>query len=205
MPVSSQPPPSDRIPEKSGGSLYLLGALALVGAAVGLYFWKKPAPPPTTPQTNAVTAATTTTADGPVAVFAPPPPPKLDDDADAGADAGKGPIKSSSGGGAVSPGPCAGSCNGPGTPALKAALSGKAGSARGCYNRALRTSEVSGSMTVRVQVGPSGQVCSASITNDSVHSNEVSSCVLGKFRGASFPAPGECTTVDIPISFTIKQ
>ena len=60
-------------------------------------------------------------------------------------------------------------------------------------------------MTVRVQVGPSGSVCSASLTNDSVHSGEISSCVLGRFRGQSFPAPGECATVDIPISFTIKQ
>ena len=205
MPVPSQPPPSDKVPEKSGGSLYLLGAVALVGAAVALYFWKRPAPP-ITPQTNAVTVTATATAtEAPVAMFAPPPPPKLDDDADAGADAGKAPTKSSSGGGAVSPGPCGGACSGGGTPALRSALSAKAGSARGCYQRALRTSEVSGSMTVRVQVGPSGQVCSASLTNDTVHSNEVSSCVLGRFRGSSFPAPGECTTVDIPISFTIKQ
>ena len=60
-------------------------------------------------------------------------------------------------------------------------------------------------MTVSVQVGPSGQVCSAAITNDSVHSNEISQCVLGRFRSGSFPPPtGGCVTANIPISFTIK-
>jgi hypothetical protein len=39
-----------------------------------------------------------------------------------------------------------------------------------------------------------------------VHSNEVGSCVLSRFRGQNFPAPsGGCVTVNIPISFTIKQ
>lgn len=92
------------------------------------------------------------------------------------------------------------------TGALTSALRGRAQSAQGCYNRALRTSEVSGSMTVRVQVGPGGQVCSASLSADSVHSNEISSCVLSRFRGQTFPPPsGGCATLDIPISFSIKQ
>jgi hypothetical protein len=61
-------------------------------------------------------------------------------------------------------------------------------------------------MTVSVQVGLSGQVCNASLTNDSVHSNEITTCVLGRFRGQTFPPPtGGCVTVNIPISFTIKQ
>jgi hypothetical protein len=61
-------------------------------------------------------------------------------------------------------------------------------------------------MTVSVQVGPSGSVCSAAITNDSVHSSEVSTCVLSRFRGQTFPPPTQgCVTVGIPISFTIKQ
>ncbi len=205
MPVPSQPPPSDRIPEKSGGSLYLLGAVVLVGATVGLYFWKRPSPPPVTPQST-VASATATTAEAPVPMFAPPPPPKLDDDADAGVDAGKATAKSASGGAAPSPGPCGGTCSGSATGALSSALRGKAQSAQGCYNRALRTSEVSGSLTVSVQIGPSGQVCSASLANDSVHSGEIASCVLGRFRGQTFPPPsGGCVTVNIPISFTIKQ
>jgi hypothetical protein len=61
-------------------------------------------------------------------------------------------------------------------------------------------------MTVSVQVGPSGSVCNASLAADSVHSSEIASCVLNRFRGQSFPPPsGGCVTVNIPISFTIKQ
>jgi TonB family protein len=185
--------------------MYLLGALALIGAAIGLYFWKRPAPPSVTPQSVSATA-TVPTVEAPVAMYAPPPPPKLDDEPDAGLDAGKAPAaKGPAAAGGTAPGPC-GVCTGAATGALSSALRGRAQSAQGCYNRALRTSEVSGSMTVSVQVGPSGQVCSASLANDSVHSNEISSCVLGRFRGQTFPPPsGGCVTVNIPISFTIKQ
>lgn len=204
MPEPSQPPPG--IPEKSGGGLYLIGALVLVGAAAALFFWKRSPSTPTTPQTVVVTASATAKPEAPQMLYAPPPPPKLDDEPDAGADAGAAPTKAAGGPGVPGPGPCGGACNGQATPALQSALRGRAQSAQGCYNRALRTSEVSGSLTVSVQVGPSGQVCSASLANDTVHSNEVSSCVLGRFRGQSFPAPsGGCVTVNIPISFTIKQ
>jgi hypothetical protein len=61
-------------------------------------------------------------------------------------------------------------------------------------------------MTVSVQVGSSGAVCGASIANDSVNSGEISSCVLGRFRGRTFPPPESgCVVVNIPIAFTIKQ
>jgi TonB family protein len=179
--------------------------VALIAAAIALYFWKRPSPPPTTSQAATVTA-TAPTVEAPVALYAPPPPPKLDDLPDAGADAGPAPAaKGPTGSGGTAPGPC-GVCTGTANGALSSALRGRAQSAQGCYNRALRTSEVSGSMTVSVQVGPSGQVCSASLANDSVHSNEITSCVLGRFRGQTFPPPsGGCVTVNIPISFTIKQ
>jgi outer membrane biosynthesis protein TonB len=182
----------------------LVGALALIGAALGLYFWKKPAPAPV-PQATAATASAPPKEE-PVALYAPPPPPKIEE-LDAGSDAASPPsTKTGSGSGTPGPGPCTGTCQGQATGALRSALTGVAGSARGCYNRALRTSEVSGSLTVNVQVGPSGQVCSTSISNDSVHSNEINTCVLGRFRGQTFPAPsGGCVTVNIPISFTIKQ
>ena len=206
MPRPSDPPPSSQLPGRSssGGGLYLLGALLLIGAAAMLYVWKKPAQ--VTPQATTVTATASAKppADEPVALYAPPPPPKLDE-LDAGVDAGKPAAKGTGGPATAGPGPC-GSCTGTATGALQSALRGRAQSAQGCYNRALRTSEVSGSMTVSVQVGPSGQVCAASLAADSVHSNEISTCVLGRFRGQSFPPPtGGCVTVNIPISFAIKQ
>ena len=65
---------------------------------------------------------------------------------------------------------------------------------------------MSGSLTVSVQVGANGAVCGASISNDSVGSREISQCVLGRFQGKTFPPPdGGCMTVNIPVSFTIKQ
>jgi hypothetical protein len=195
---------SEKIPEKSSGGLYLIGAIALVGAAVALFFWKRPAPPPATPQVAVATPSAPTT-EAPVLQYAPPPPPKLEEP-DAGVDAGTVAVKTAGPSG-PGPGPCGGPCSGQATGALRSALTGHAQSARGCYNRALRNnSEVSGNMMVSVTVGPGGQVCSASLANDTVGSAEVSNCVLGRFRGQSFPAPtGGCVTVNIPLSFTIKQ
>ena len=214
MPAPSQPPPSQQIPgHSSGGGLYLIGAVALVAAAIALFSWKKCNP--TEPVTQQSVTVTTSASgpprrEDPPPLFAPPPPPKLDDEPDAGVDAGKPAPKGTGGtGGPPGPGgagPCSGTCNGQATSALQAALRSRAQSAQGCYQRALRTSEVSGSMTVSVQVGPSGAVCGASLANDSVHSSEVATCVLGRFRGQTFPPPsGGCITVNIPISFTIKQ
>jgi hypothetical protein len=211
VPEPLQPPPSQHVPENpSGGGLYLVGALVLVGATVALISWKQCGDKPTAlQQTTAVAASASAppVPEAPVLLYAPPPPPKDDDDADAGYDAGKVvSVKSTGGPAAVGPGPCSGTCGGTATGALSSALRGRAQSAQGCYNRALRTSEVSGSLTVSVQVGPGGQVCNASLANDSVHSNEIASCVLSRFRGQTFPPPsGGCVTVNIPIAFTIKQ
>lgn len=205
MSVPSTPPPADHIPGHSpGGGLYLAGALVLIAGAIGLFVWKRQPPPTITQQATTATATAVPTSNEPPRLYAPPPPPKIEEEPDAGVDAGSKPAaKAPSGGGG---GPCSGKCAGTTTGALSAALRGRAQSAQGCYQRALRTSAVSGSMTVGVQVGPSGQVCSASLVNDTVGSSEIASCVLSRFRGQSFPPPsGGCVTVNIPISFTIKQ
>src|SRR5262249_47690244 len=155
--------------------------------AIGLFFWKKSSTPAATPQATTATATAPPKREEPAPLYAPPPPPKIEEVPDAGADAGKTAAKSTAG--PAGPGPCGPSCSGEPTGAPSSALRARAQSAQGCYNRALRTSEVSGSMTVSVQVGPSGQVCSASLANDTVHSSEIASCVLGRFRGQSFPPP----------------
>jgi hypothetical protein len=210
VPSASQPPPSQEIPgHSSGGGLYLVGALILGASAIGLFVWKKSTPAAVTQQTVTATQTAPPPPAEPPRLFAPPPPPKLEELPDAGVDAGKAAPKGTGGpssAGAGHGGPCGSPCKGESTGALSAALQGRAGSARACYQRALRTSEVSGSMTVSVQIGPSGQVCSASVTKDTIHSGEVTSCVLGRFRGQSFPPPsGGCIVANIPISFTIKQ
>jgi hypothetical protein len=181
-----------------------VGALVLIVGAVALYFWKRSGPPPVTTQSTTATAPKRE--EPPPPQFAPPPPPPLEEVVDAGTDAGKPAPKSTGGGAPVGGGPCGSPCTGEATGALSSALRAHAQTAQGCYKRALRTGEVSGSMTVSVQVGPAGQVCSASLVRDEVHSGEVSSCVLGRFRGQTFPPPsGGCVVANIPISFSIKQ
>ncbi len=198
----SQIPRPSTIPGHSGGSgPYIAGVAVLAVLAIGLVTWKKSSAPPTTPQATAVVAPPLPP---PMMNAPPPPPPKEEELPDAGPAASASPSASPVSGGKS---PCAGKCgDGKASGGLQSALSSAAQSARGCYQRALRNSEVSGSLTVSVQVGPNGQVCGASITNDTVHSADVSSCVLGRFRGRSFPAPEVgCVVVNIPITFTIKQ
>ena len=129
-------------------------------------------------------------------------PPPVEEDAGA-ADAG---TKVATGGGGAS-GPCAGSCTGTAGGDLASAVRGAAGGARGCYERALRqNSGLQGRLTVRLRVDPGGTVCGASIGRDEIHAAEVSSCVLGIFRGRKFPAPqGGCVDMDVPLSFTPKD
>lgn len=197
----SQPPPG--VPKSGGSGPYIAGVVVLVALMGGLLWWRSqsnaPAPAPIVTTQPVVTQK-------PVDYSPPPPPPPpVEDEPDAGADAAASAQspKGSSGGGIS---PCSKCGDGQSSPALNTALRSTAQSAQGCYNRALRNSEVSGSMTVSVQVGQNGSVCGASIVSDSVHSGEISSCVLGRFRGRSFPAPQSgCVVVQIPISFAIKQ
>jgi TonB family protein len=87
-------------------------------------------------------------------------------------------------------------------------MSARAGSARPCYERALRVnSALQGKLTVSVKVDPQGNVCATSIAQDAVHSPEVSNCVMGMFRSARFPAPsgGGCVELQIPLSFVPRE
>jgi len=207
VPASSQPPPSEKIPGKSGsGAPYVLGILVLGILAVGLFCWKSKHTPATVTAQSASAPPVSAAPPPQLPQFAPPPPPPIDEP-DAGADPSKSTAKGAAPVGTGSPagaGVCARCTEGNPSAALSASLRSRAQSAQGCYKRALRNSEVSGSMTVSVQVGSTGSVCSAAIVNDSVHSSDVSSCVLGRFRGQTFPPPTSgCVTVNIPISFTV--
>jgi hypothetical protein len=195
-------PASEQIPKSGGSGPYILGAIVLLLLMGGLLYWKTSGSTPEAPKPVA------TQTQAPLQVVEPPPPPPPPPppvEEDAGVDAGDKKVSGTKTGSGDN-----GACSkcGEGTPstALQSALSQAAGGARGCYQRALRTTEASGSMTVSVQVGSQGQVCGASITKDTVGSSDISSCVLGKFRGRSFPPPQSgCVVVNIPISFSIKQ
>ena len=192
------------IPGKSSGvGLYVAGIGVMAAAIIGLLVWRSRSTPPPAPPTPPPTA-TATAAAPPPPMFAPPPPPKIETDPEptATATANSGPAPVGGGG----PNPCGKCGSGEGSSALSSAIQSAAAGARGCYNRALQKGEVQGRMNVSVQVGSGGQVCSAAIMSDTVGSSQVSSCVLSRFQGRSFPPPAKgCVVVNVPINFTIKQ
>lgn len=170
--------------------------LLLGGGLVGykLMSGKDPAPTPPVP------SAPTTTVTRPSLVDAPPPPP-TDEVPSAAPSASTAKTAIPTGGG------CAASCSGTASGALSGEVQGRAGRARGCYERALRNnSTLQGKMSVNITVDSSGNVCAASTSGDTVGSPEVSSCVLGMFRGQKLPAPtGGCVQMRIPLNFQPKQ
>ncbi len=193
-PASKPPPP----PNQSGSGMYLLFALLLLGGAAGLWFITRKDPPPPPPPTVAKTAEPVIDTSP-----APPPPPKDEElEPEAGPpDAGTGKKLTGGGGGS-----CAKCGEGKPSAALNSAVRNAAGAAQGCYRRALRQTAATGSMTVSVQVGSTGNVCGASIVNDSVGSPEISNCVLGRFRGSNFPPPEQgCVIVNVPINFKLAE
>jgi TonB family protein len=189
--------PSMRPPPTSGGGVYVVVALALLVAIIGVVYWKlKGSDAPAT----AVTAPPVVTA--PPNLAEPPPPPPPVEEPVAAVDAGAPRVVTATGG------PCqVAKCGGAINNALSSAVSARAGAARPCYERALRVnSNLQGKLTVSVRVDPQGNVCSASISQDAVHSPEVSNCVTGMFRSAKFPPPtGGCMDVNIPLNFTPRE
>lgn len=205
---------SEKEPEKqSGVGVYVIGAVVLLAGIGGIVYLtggdeKKPPPAPTA-----------TATEEPVNYAPPPPPPPKKKTAepedagpeDAGDDAGDGaPVASGTGrpSGPAGAGPCSKCSDGEGNSALTSAIQGAAGSARGCYNRAINKggNAAEGKMNVAVAVGSSGQVCSATITKDTVGSPDVSSCVLKQFQGKTFPKPTSgCVTMMVPLNFAVKK
>jgi hypothetical protein len=192
MPESSAAP----APPKSGNAGFVVAALIMLLLIGGLIFWKmrgseeKPvatAPPPaSTPE---------------IKLEAPPPPPPPPPEAEE--DAGKKPNGKKFVG--TPTGGCAGPCTGD-SALTRSGLSGKAGQARGGYERALRNNNtLSGRITMSVRVGPQGQVCSASVASNTLGDPGVASCVAQMFRSSSFPPPqGGCMDAQVPMNFVPK-
>jgi hypothetical protein len=195
MPETSLAPPP---PKNHGGGAFIGAVIVMLLAMGGLLFWKfrGKEEPPQVP----VVAAT-----GPTAPrFEEPPPPPPPDEPDAGkvATPAKKHLVASTGSGG-----CSATCSGDAPAGLRSALAGLAGSARGCYERALRNNQMlQGKLMVAVKVGAHGNACGASLASDTLGDPSVSQCVLQKFRTGSFPAPiGGCVDVKVPISFTPKK
>ena len=190
-------------PPKSGGSgPYVIGILLLLAVGGGILYkmQDKPVPPPPVEPVKTVE---------PVINTPPPPPPPPPEEVDAGTpDSGKTALPATAGNGLKGPLPCGGKCgDGVSSAALESEIRNAARTAQGCYNRALRSSgsEASGSITVSVQVGPTGSVCGASVVQDDLHASDITQCVLGRFRSRSFPAPERgCVVLNQRIKFELS-
>lgn len=172
--------------------------------AGGLVYWKSQSGDPE-PE---VVEETTTKAEEPkpepeVFDHAPPPPPEEEEEkkADEEEKPKTGTVAKPSG-----PAGCGGDCKGNATPQLQSALAARGAMARSCYNTALRQNpNLEGRMTMSVRVSPSGAVCSAYVSSNSLGDQAVASCAAAKFRAGSFPAPtGGCVNVNVPLNFTKK-
>jgi hypothetical protein len=193
MPDTSMPTP----PKHHGGGAFIGAVILMLLAMGGLLYWKFSGKEGPRVSPSALATAPTT----PHFDEAPPPPPPTEPDAGKKDEPAKKRLVASSG-----PSPCSGVCKGDAPAGLRSALSGAAGSVRGCYERALRQNQMlQGKLVVAVKVGPHGQACGASLASDTLGDPAVASCVLQKFRSGTFPPPiGGCVDVQVPISFMPK-
>lgn len=195
------------IPGRSSSTgAYVAGVVVFAMLIAGLVVWKRSTDEPQpSPTTNLAVPTRPKTVPLPDLVPPPPPPPDAeppDAGRDAASDAGKGNAPH------VAPpgsGPCASCGKGVTTGELNAAVSGRAGMARGCYNRVLRQGGAEGSLQVAVSVGNDGSVCNATITGDTIGDPALSGCVLAKFRAGSYPRPKQgCVALQVPIAFKVR-
>jgi hypothetical protein len=200
MPESSLPPSP---PTTNNTGLLIGGALiALLGVGGAVFALRgEDAPKPEVP-------VTVTSADTGVRAAPPPPPPPPEEEPSANA-APTAPAtttaKSAAGSAADNRGPsgCSGTCTGSAEAGLREALRQRGASAKGCYNKALRSNPtLQGKMTVAVRVSPTGNACSASASNNTLGDASVTTCILQQFRSGAYPKPtGGCVDVQVPLNF----
>jgi hypothetical protein len=178
----------------------VLGIVAFGALIVALLlYWRhcRLEPPPPLPQAATATSTPTPTVELPP--VAPPPPPEeiASDSVHDGGTPG-GPHE-------AAPTPCNACGKGESNSQVEAKVKGQALLAKGCYNRLLRTENVTGMLMVSVNVGSDGRTCSASITKDTVGSQALANCVMSKFHGMQFPRPNQgCVVISVPIDFRTK-
>ncbi len=188
------------LPNKGHGGLVAAAILMLL-AAGGLVFWKLNSE--SKPEVIEETAPVATVVEPPAPVHnaPPPPPPEEEEEPEQKVTSVPSSLEPQKPKGPVG---CGGPCNGEVTSALNAALSGRGSMARSCYMAALsRNPTLTGKMTMSVRVSPTGGVCYANPTNDTLGDPATAACVAAKFRGSGFPAPGGgCADVNVPLNFT---
>jgi hypothetical protein len=192
--------------------MYLVGAGVFAIAIGGLLYSRCGNDEPTKDEPAPVAQATQSAAQPKPSLpeYAPPPPPEEEEDAGAGGgdgDDGKTAAAPKPGGKApAGGGACANCGKGVASRALTSAVSKQMGLARGCYNRALRGGGGEGKIVVSVRVGSTGQLCGASISQNTTGNPGLASCVLSKFQGRTYPKPQKgCVVINAPINFSMKQ
>ena len=197
---------------RGGGSPvpYILGMVAFGGLIVVLVLYRDCDSGKEETQTAAATASVKPQRrdDGVAPAYNMPPPPE-EEDLDAGADAAAAPSVAGTGGpklgGPVPKGACEECGQGVTSGALNSAVSGRASTSHGCYDRALRAGAAQGQIVVSVAIGNDGSVCNTSIASDTLGVPGVSQCVLGKFRSGGYPKPKEgCVVINVPINFKVR-
>ncbi len=187
--------------KKSSAGLIVLGVLLLLAAGSGV-FWK------ISQGNSASVVEETIKLPTPAATTAalneaPPPPPS---DEELAALEKKDEPATATGSKPSGPAGCSSKCGGTAGADLKTALAARGGQARGCYQRALRVnSALEGKMSVALKLSPTGAVCGASISGDTLGDAGVTSCVLQNFRSGKYPAPqGGCVDASVPLNFVSK-
>ena len=189
------------LPKSGGSGPIIIAAVLMLLLIGGLIVWKVTGSNGDAPKPQAtVTPPPATPAGMDEAPPPPPPPPPPEESAKPG---DKEPKKAVGGTGTS---PCSKVCAGVASATLQSALAGRGAQARGCYQKALSTNAtLQGTMLVSVKVGPNGQVCGASVTNDTLGDPMVKSCVTNHFRASQLPAPeGGCADVNVPLRFMPK-
>lgn len=201
----SIPPPS--IPPAGvpkGNGLYAVVAVLLIAGIVGLIVWKVAGS--NEPETKTQPTASVD------AVATAPVRNRLDDEippveVDASVDAA--PAKPATTGTALTGsgnwGCDAKRCSGSSTSDLESQLAMRAQLTRKrCFEPALSgDATLSGRVSVAVRIGPSGNVCSASVASNELANPQVAQCAAQLFRSTGgFPAPkGGCVDVTVPLNF----
>jgi len=137
----------------------------------------------------------------------PPPPPPEPEPVAAPPPVVKAKSEAPKSTGPKGPAGCDAECIPTASAELQSALRARAGQARSCYERALtHNSELQGSLEVSIRIGPTGAVCSAEISKDTLGDSGVASCVAQRFRSAVFPkSPGGCVDAVVPIKLVPRQ
>lgn len=82
---------------------------------------------------------------------------------------------------------------------VRQTIMSKSSAFRECYD--LGGASFSGSVSLRVAIGPTGTVASAEVTASTTHVAQVDSCVLSKVRTMQFPSKGSGAVISFPIEF----